>query len=107
VLKYIGIYFKQKLRKTDIVFRIDFNNFTGIMPHTDFENADNKFKKIKDELFGLLKFPNNVKPALKYGISELNLKKHYKNYNLLIEEAKINLRERGNLSAEQNGRYAF
>jgi diguanylate cyclase (GGDEF)-like protein len=107
VLKYIGIYFKQKLRKTDIVFRIDFNNFTGIMPHTDFENADKKFKKIKDELFGLLKFPDNVKPVLKYGISELNLKKHYKNYNLLIEEAKINLKERSNLSAEQNGGYAF
>jgi|GEM_PF-2715330 len=107
VLKYIGIYFKQKMRKTDIVFRIDFNNFTVIMPHTDFENADKKFKKIKDELSGLLKFPDNVKPVLKYGISELNLKKHYKNYSLLIEEAKLNLKEGNVLTDKQNSGYAF
>ncbi len=107
VLKYIGIYFKQKLRKTDTVFRIDFNSFTGILPHTDYENADKKFKKIKDEFFGLLKFPDNVKPVLKYGISELNLKKHYKNYDMLLEEAKINLKERNNLTAKQNSGYAF
>ena len=107
VLKYIGIYFKQKMRKTDIVFRIDFNSFIGILPHTDYENADKKFKKIKDEFSGLLKFPDNVKPVLKYGISELNLKKHYKNYDMLIEEAKINLKERNSLSAKQNSGYAF
>jgi diguanylate cyclase (GGDEF)-like protein len=107
VLKYIGIYFKQKLRKTDIIIRIDFNNFTGILPHTGYENAARKFKKIKDEFSELLKFPDNVKPVLKYGISELNLKKHYKNYDMLIEEAKINLKERNNLTPKQNGGYAF
>jgi len=106
-LKFIGIYFKQKLRKTDIIFRIDFNNFTGILPHTDYENAHKKFKKIKDEFAGLLKFPDNVKPVLKYGISELNLKKHYKNYDMLIEEAKIDLGERNNLTIKQDTRYAF
>ncbi len=107
VLKYIGIYFKQKLRKTDIIFRIDFNNFTVILPHTDYENADKKFKRIKDEFAALLKFPENVKPVLKYGISELNLKKHYKNYDLLLEEAKLDILERNNLSSEKNTRYTF
>lgn len=97
VLKFIGIYFKQKLRKTDIIFRIDFNNFISILPHTDYENANKKFSKIKNELSNLLKFQENTKPVLKYGISELNLKKHYKNYSLLVEEAKSDLGERKNL----------
>ncbi|MCL4427530.1 MAG: diguanylate cyclase [Deltaproteobacteria bacterium] len=99
VLKFIGIYFKQRLRKTDIIFRIDFNNFRCILPHTDYENAYKKFKKIKDDLAGLLKFPDNVKPVLKCGISELNLKKHYKNYGMLIEEAI--------LSSKQDAGYTF
>jgi diguanylate cyclase (GGDEF)-like protein len=107
VLKFIGIYFKQKLRKTDIVFRIDFNNFTGILPHTDYENAYKKFKKIKDEFSGMLKFPENVKPVLKFGISELNLKKHYKNYGLLIDEAKADIAEKNGSVLQQNSGYTF
>ncbi|MHB1697238.1 MAG: diguanylate cyclase domain-containing protein [bacterium] len=101
VVKFIGIYFRQKLRKTDIIFRIDFNNFISILPHTDYENANKKFNKIKNELSGLLKFQENTKPVLKYGISELNLKKHYKNYTLLIEEAKADLGERQELIPQQ------
>lgn len=97
VLKFIGIYFRQKFRKTDIIFRFDFNNFISILPHTDYENADKKFSKIKNELSNLLKFQENTKPVLKYGVSELNLKKHYKNYTLLIEEAKTDLGNRWGL----------
>ncbi len=107
VLKFIGMYFKQRMRKTDIIFRIDFNNFTSILPHTNYESAYKKFKKIKDEFAGLLKFPDNVKPVLKYGISELNLKRHYKNYNMLIEEAKLDLAKSKVLTSEQDTRYAF
>ncbi len=107
VLKYIGLYFKQKLRKTDIIFRIDFNDFIGILPHTNYENADKKFKKIKEEFNLLLKFPENVKPKFKYGISELNLKKHYKNYELILEEAKLDMSQRNSLSVKQDTGYTF
>ncbi len=96
VLKFIGIYFKRKFRKTDIFFRMDFNNFMGIFPHTYYENAYNKFKKMKNDFAELLRFQDSIKPVLRYGISELNLKKHYKNYDLLVEEAKIDLKSRKN-----------
>jgi diguanylate cyclase (GGDEF)-like protein len=107
VLKYIGLYFKQKLRKTDIIFRMDFNDFIGILPHTNYENADKKFKKIKEEFNMLLKFPENVRPKFIYGISELNLKKHYKNYELIIEEAKLDMSQRNSLSVKQDTGYTF
>lgn len=94
LLKFYGIYFKQKFRKTDTLFRTDFNNFTCILPHTNYESANNKFKKLQKELAEAIKFQSNIKPILIFGISEFDLKKHYKNYELLIEEAKIDRQNR-------------
>ena len=90
LLKFYGIYFRQKFRKTDTLFRIDFNNFICILPHTNYESASNKFKKLQKDFDEAIKFQGNVKPILIFGISEFDSKKHYKNYELLIEEAKIN-----------------
>ncbi len=89
LLKFFGIFFKQKFRKTDTIFRIDFNSFICILPHTNYESANNKFKKLQKELDEVIKFQSNIKPILIFGISEFDLKKHYKNYELLIEEARI------------------
>lgn len=94
VLKSIGGYFKQNLRKSDIMFRMDFNDFICILPHTNFENGSLKFKRLADGLSEILKFPDNIRPYLKFGISELNLKKHYESYNSMLEEAKGDLEKR-------------
>ncbi|MDA8303688.1 MAG: diguanylate cyclase [Deltaproteobacteria bacterium] len=90
LLKFYGIFFRQKFRKTDTLFRIDFNNFICILPHTNYESANNKFRKLQKELDEVIKFQNNIKPILIFGISEFDLKRHYKNYELLIEEARVN-----------------
>lgn len=94
LLKFYGIYFKQKFRKTDALFRTDFNNFIGILPHTNYESASSKFEKLQKDIDGAIKSHDNIKPVLIFGISEFNLKKHYKNYDLLIEEAKIDQQNR-------------
>ncbi len=97
-LKTIGTYFKQNLRKSDIIFRIEFNDFICILPHTNYENACNKFNKMKGGLSEVLKFSDNIKPVLNFGISEFNVKKHYKNYNSMIEEAKEDLKKKKSVS---------
>ncbi len=91
LLKFYGIYFKQKFRKTDIFFRNDFNNFVCIMPYTNYKNANSKFDKLQKGVESVIKFPSNAKPILMFGISEFNIKNHYKNYNLLLDESKTNL----------------
>lgn len=96
LLKFYGTYFKQKFRKTDVIFRTDYNDFICILPHTDYERGNNKFMDLKKRLESAMEFKIDVKPILRYGISEFDVKKHYKNYGILVEEAKIDLQYKKN-----------
>lgn len=91
LLKFYGINFKQKFRKTDILFRMDFNNFMAIMPHTNYKEGENKFNRVQSWIKDAVKLNVETKPFLIFGIAEFDLKRHYKNKELLLKEAEAAL----------------
>ncbi len=91
LIKYYGMFLNQKFRKTDYLFRFNFNDFFGILTHTPLDVAVIKFEKIKMSISEAVKFNGNgsLQPTLYYGISEFDIKRHFKNWGLLIDEARL------------------
>jgi diguanylate cyclase (GGDEF)-like protein len=89
LIKYYGMFLNQKFRKTDYLFRFDFNDFYAILTHTDLDVALIKFKKIKKSISEAVKFNGALQPVLYYGISEFDIKRHFKNWGILVDEAKL------------------
>ncbi len=89
LIKYYGMFLNQKFRKTDYLFRFNFNDFYAILTHTALDVALIKFEKIKKSISEAVKFNGSLQPIMYYGISEFNIKRHFKNWNLLIDEAKL------------------
>ncbi|MHB1665062.1 MAG: GGDEF domain-containing protein [bacterium] len=89
LIKYYGMFLNQKFRKTDYLFRYDFNDFFVILTHTHLDVAVVKFEKIKKSISEAVKFNGSLQPTLYYGISEFDIKRHFKNWNLLIDEARL------------------
>ena len=89
LIKYYGMFLNQKFRKTDYLFRFNFNDFYAILTHTDLDVALAKFEKIKKSISEAVKFNGALQPMLYYGISEFDIKRHFKNCRLLIDEAKL------------------
>ncbi|MHB1680039.1 MAG: GGDEF domain-containing protein [bacterium] len=95
LIKYYGMFLNQKFRKTDCLFRFDFNDFFAILTHTSLDVAVVKFEKIKKSISEAVKFNGNgsLQPVLYYGISEFDIKRHFKNWNLLIDEARLEFKK--------------
>jgi len=89
LIKYYGMFLNQKFRKTDYLFRFNFNDFYAILTHTGLDVALAKFEKIKKSISEAVKFNGPLKPVLYYGISAFDIKRHFKNWSLLIDEAKL------------------
>ncbi len=93
LIKYYGMFLNQKFRKTDYLFRFDFNDFFAILTHTHFDVAVVKFEKIKKSISEAVKFNGSLQPMLYYGISEFDIKRHFKNWNLLIDESRLEFKK--------------
>lgn len=88
LLKFYGNFLKRNFRKTDIIFRLDFNSFVAILPHTGLAAARGKFEKIEELVETTMESESKMKSIMKFGAAEFSAKKHYTKQELLLEEAK-------------------